>query len=171
LRAQRLEAAFGDDEGALPIVAAIEHHEEAPRLDTAEHRGPVAFPLGKPEPKHVHRRAEILALEPGERAQRRVPAVGGDDKGGADFEQPLWRFGLDTRDRRAVHQEAVGLGLHAQAKARIAFALTREEIEKVPLRHEGDEAATSGKMGEIGEYDLLVADDAGDLVHLLVRQL
>jgi hypothetical protein len=65
----------------------------------------------------------------------------------------------------------VCFGLHAQVKARIAFALAREKIEEVPLRHEGDEAASGGKMGEIGEYDLLVADDAGDLVHLLVRQL
>jgi hypothetical protein len=44
-----------------------------------------------------------------------------------------------------------------------------EKIEKVPLRHQGDEAAMDGEMREIGEDQALVADLARQFAHLLMR--
>src|SRR4051794_1810963 len=48
--------------------------------------------------------------------------------------------------------------------------LRREEIEKIPLRHQRDKAAACRQMAEIGERDLGIADDAVQLADLLVRQ-
>ena len=66
---------------------------------------------------------------------------------------------------------SVTLGLHLELEARIAARLLGEEIEEVPLRHQGDEAALRRQMREIGDHDALVADLAGQLAHLLMRPL
>ena len=50
LGAQRLEAAFRDDIGALPVIASVEHDEEPARLDAAERLRAVAGPLREPQP-------------------------------------------------------------------------------------------------------------------------
>ena len=50
------------------------------------------------EPEHVHRRADILDLETGALAQRRVAAVAADDEIGADLELAVRRLGAHTDD-------------------------------------------------------------------------
>jgi hypothetical protein len=69
----------------------------------------------------------------------------------------------------ALSDEVRRFGLHAQVKSRIGLALIGEEIEEVPLGHEDDETAPGGKVREVGERDLAVADDAADLAQLLMR--
>ena len=50
---------------------------------------------------------------------------------------------------------------HKQPKTLKPFCVRREEIEKIPLRHEGDEFAARGQLREIGNrYDLSVDDGA-----------
>ena len=95
--AQLGEAAFGDDEGALPIIAAVEHDEQAPGLDAPKHRRTVLGLLGKAHPQHVHGRAEILDLETGDVAHRRVAAVGADHEIGAHVERAVRHFGRGRR--------------------------------------------------------------------------
>ncbi len=46
-----------------------------------------------------------------------------------------------------------------------------EEIEKVPLRHQGDELAVGGQVREVREGDRIVADHAADFAQLHMRQL
>src|SRR4029077_2221783 len=61
------------------------------------------------------------------------------------------------------------LGLHAQAEAWIGLRLIGEKIEKVPLRHEGDEAAAHRQMREVGKHHAVVANLAGKFAQLLMR--
>ena len=58
-----LGRALGDDEGALPVVAAVEHHQDAAGIEAAQHLVRVARLVADAEPQHVHRRADILHLE------------------------------------------------------------------------------------------------------------
>ncbi len=46
-----------------------------------------------------------------------------------------------------------------------------EEIQKVPLRHQRDETAARRQMGEVGKLHAGIAEDAGEVTRLLVRQL
>ncbi len=54
--------ALGNDEGALPVIPAVQHDEEHARFGAAEHAGTVALLAAEPEPQHVHRRAVVFAL-------------------------------------------------------------------------------------------------------------
>ena len=51
------------------------------------------------------------------------------------------------------------------------MAFSREKIEKVPLRHEGDEFAAGGKVREIRERHIVIADLAAQHAQLLMRPL
>jgi hypothetical protein len=155
----------------LPVVPAIEHDEEPAGLDAAQGLRPVAGLLGEAQPQHVHRRAEVHDLKSGKLAQLRVPPIGADHQIGAHLERAVRELRFQPHHAVAVPDEIVHLGQHPELEGRIQLALVGEEIEEVPLREEGDEAAARGKMGEVGEDDHLVADDAADLAHLLVRQL
>ena len=89
-----------DHIGALPIVGAVEHHHHAAGFHMAEGLRGVARAPRDAEPEHVHRRADVLDLEAGARAHRRMPPVGADHEIGADLELALrrvWR----ARRRRA----------------------------------------------------------------------
>jgi hypothetical protein len=145
--------------------------EDASGLDAAKRLRSVAGALGEAEPKHIHRRAEILHFEPGEGADRGMSAIGTDDQIGADIEHAVREFRSEPCNSIAVPYQSVGLGLHHQLEARIAFALVGKKLKKVPLREEGDEAAAGGKVGKIGQDDFLITDDPTSLAHLLVRQL
>ena len=51
----------------------------------------------------------------------------------------------------------------------IGFALLGEEVEEVPLGHEGDEFAVGGEVGEVGDGGGDVADDDAEVADFLVR--
>src|SRR5206468_8387149 len=55
---------LGNDIGALPIVAAIEHHEYLAGPEATERRIAVARLSRQVHPEHVDRRAEVVDLEP-----------------------------------------------------------------------------------------------------------
>ena len=125
--------------------------------------------LGQPEPEHVHRRAEILDLQPGAHPHIGVAAIGADDEIGPDLERTLRRLGMKTKHTAMLHDEVGDARAHLEMKARVAARLLGEEIEKVPLRHQGDEAAMRRQMREVCNDDPLVADQTRKLAHLLVR--
>ena len=56
-------------------------------------------------------------------------------------------------------------------EAGIALRVGPDEIEKIPLRHKGDEFAVRGQMGEIGDGGGLVADCGRSFAHFLMRPL
>ena len=76
--AQRLGAALGDDEGALPVAAAVDRDDEMAGRDPRQ----AAVDLGRvardAKPEHVDRRADVLDRQPGRGAHRRVAAVAAD---------------------------------------------------------------------------------------------
>ncbi len=78
LRLDLVGRALADHIGALPIVAAVDHHEHPPGGDAAERLGAVALPPRQPHPQHVHRRADVLDREAGALAHHRGAAVGPD---------------------------------------------------------------------------------------------
>src|SRR5499426_4805134 len=88
-----LDRALANQEGALPVVAAIEYDDDAPDFEPA-HRliGVVGF-FRQAEPQHIHWRAEIVGLEPGARAYGRVPPVTSNREVGAHLKRTVLRVG------------------------------------------------------------------------------
>ena len=110
-------------------------------------------------------------LSPARIAHIRVAPVGADDEIGPDLERPVRRLGLKAEHTAILHEEVGDARAHLEVKARIAARLLGEEIEKVPLRHQSDEAAMRRQMREIGEGHALVADLTRERAHLLMRAL
>src|SRR5207249_10947042 len=55
--------AFGDDEGALPVVLAIEQDENFAPVDMAKGLPRISGTAAYPHPHHIHRSAEIDHFE------------------------------------------------------------------------------------------------------------
>jgi hypothetical protein len=142
---------LANHEGALPVVAAIEHDDDAPYFESA-HRliGVVGF-LRQAEPQHVHRRAEIVGLQSGTRAHSRVPPIASNREVGAHFKRAVGCVGAHARDAAVVLDQVDRLRPHVQMERRIALAVLGEEVEEVPLRHQRDEFAAGRQVGEIRE--------------------
>ena len=83
----------------------------------------------------------------------------------------LRRLDLDANDARAVLDEFSHFRVHAQIETWKALAVRREEIEKVPLRHQRDETAMRRQMREIGHHHAIGADQPGEMIDLFMRQL
>src|ERR1700730_12926428 len=100
-----------------------------------------------------------------------MTAVRGHYERRTDLDLAPRRLDAQAGDGITLADEVGRLGAHHQAEAPVALAFAGQEIEEIPLRHEGEELGTRGQVGEVGEVDRRVADEAGDLAHLLVRQL
>jgi hypothetical protein len=98
-RLEVVEAALGDHVGALPVVAAIEHHQDVTGLEPAQHRALIAGIARQPHPQHVDRRAEVVDDQSGERADVGVAAVGPDDEPRAHLERTVRRRRSHAGDR------------------------------------------------------------------------
>src|SRR6185437_16299377 len=107
-------AALRDDEGALPIVAAVDHHQDAAGVEAAQRLRQVAGLLGQAHPQDIDGRAEIIALEAGLVAHRRMASIGTDDEVGADLAPAAWRAGDDADDPPALDDEVARLALHLE---------------------------------------------------------
>ncbi len=163
--------ALADHIGALPVVAAVEHHEHLAGVDAAERIGAVALPPRQPHPEHVYRCADVLDREAGALAHHRAAAVGADHEHRADFELTVRGFCAHAGDAAAFLDQAGDLGAHMKMKCRVAAALLDQEIQQVPLRHQRDELAARRQVGEIRDPDRRVADHAAEALHPPVRQL
>ena len=58
-----LEFSFVHDEPALPVVAAIDHHEDPSIIDAPEQLPRIGRLARYPHPEDIHRRAEVDRLE------------------------------------------------------------------------------------------------------------
>src|SRR5436309_8790428 len=56
--------AFCDDEGALPIVLAIEQDENFAHVDVAKGLSRISGSAADPHPHHIHRSAEMITSRP-----------------------------------------------------------------------------------------------------------
>src|SRR5438445_1229810 len=165
------ESAFLDHQPALPVIAAIQHHEDPPEIDAAEHLLRIAGLSGQPHPEHVHGRAEVDRLKPGRRAHAGVPPIGGHDQIRPQRPFSLRRLHAHARDAITFEEESRHLRLHLQAERRVGTRPLGQEIEEVPLRHEHQELAVHGQVTEIRQSEGGFSDLTGECAHLRVRQL
>jgi hypothetical protein len=122
---------------ALPVVAAIERHHH-PAGSTRKQVFVFISPLARAKPQHIHRRADFLDLEAGAFAHQRMAAVAGNGQVGRDIDHAIRRLRLHARDALAVTNEIDRFRRHQHLERSKPLAALAQEIEKVPLRHEGD---------------------------------
>ena len=87
------------------------------------------------------------------------------------FDRRSHSTSIGADDHIVFDQETNDLRLHFEMEAGIALGLLGEKIEKVPLRHEGDEFAAGRKVRKIRERHIVIADLALEHAQLLMRPL
>ena len=97
--------------------------------------------------------------------------IGSDGQIGADFACALRSYDSDSDYAAVLLDEAIGFGLHLDVETGIAAALLDQEVQEVPLRHEGDEAATDRKMRAVSQGESFASYVGAKLAHLLMRAL
>ena len=65
-----VEPILGNDESALPVVAAVDHDEHVARGQPTEGIGSILGLAREPQPQHVHRCADVVDDEISLRADR-----------------------------------------------------------------------------------------------------
>src|SRR5205823_11671879 len=85
-RGPHVVAVLADDKGALPVIAAVESHEQVAEIDKTAGLLRIVLPPRQAHPQHIHRRAEIGHRETRSLAHGRVTPVGADDEVGADLD-------------------------------------------------------------------------------------
>ena len=165
-RADMVGGALGHDKGALPIVAAIDQHEHAPGIEHAERGILLGRRFRDAEPEHVHRRADRGQRQAG--AKTGVAAVTGDD-------QPrVERLSVPRTDPddAAVLRDRLGpQAFQPQREAGMTPRCGRDEIEKLPLRHQRDKGCGHAQLREIREIEPMPGDSRADATQLLVRPI
>ena len=99
-----------------------------------------------------------------------MPPVGADHEIGVHVEEPGGRERLHAAHAGVRLYQVGHFGLHAQREVREAAGLPGQEVQKIPLRHEGKETAVHRQMGEVGQRDGRAEDISAQLAHLLMRQ-
>src|SRR5437667_1266436 len=163
--------AFCDDEGALPIVLAIEQDENFAPVDVAKGLPRISGAAAYPHPHHIHRSAEIDHFEACALADYRMAPVSPNRQLGANLQRPLRRFDLHARHSTFLLDEIGHLCTHLQVKCGITPGLLGDEVEEVPLWHESEETAVSREMGEIRNCDGILSHLTGELSYFLMRAL
>jgi hypothetical protein len=169
--AQRLGAALGDDEGALPVAAAVDRDDEMPGRDSRQAVVGLRRVARDAKPEHVDRRADVLDRQPGGGAHRRMATVAADDAAGADLELAVVGAAANAGDAPALLDQPGDVGAHPQRECRQLLRLAGDEVEELPLRHHGDEGVARRQAAEVAELDVRLAEPAADPVEPLVRPL
>jgi hypothetical protein len=100
-----------------------------------------------------------------------VAAIAADDEVGTDFYFLTIVAGDYAGDAVVVPPEVDHLVLEEELKAGELFCVAGEEVEEVPLGHEGDEFAVGGDMAEVGDGEGGISEDDVELLNLLMGQL
>lgn len=119
---------FRDDIRALPIIPAVDHHQDPAGIEAAEGLLRIAGPPRQPQPQRIHRRTEFDEVEAGPFAHSRIAPVGPDGQIGVNLQLTLRGAGVNTGDAPAILDRLCDLGLHVQTEGRIAFRLLGEEV-------------------------------------------
>jgi hypothetical protein len=165
-----IERSLRDHVAALPVVAAVDDDEDMAGFEHPHGLVGIIRFAAHPEPQDIHRGAEILHLEPGLLAHQRMAAIAADHEGSPQLQHTLRRVGAHA-DHGALLLDEVGCGrLHHHPEARIESAALAQKIQKIPLRHQGDEFAAGRQMTEIREGEFNAAEPGLELAHLLMRQ-
>ena len=99
-----------------------------------------------------------------------MASVAGDGERRADFHRAIGRARAHAGDAAAFLDEIGRLGAHLQMKRGIFFPVIREEVEEIPLRHEGNELAARRQVREIGKIVFVRAEHPADRFCFLMRQ-
>ena len=94
----------------------------------------------------------------GRGAARRMAPIGADDEMRMNGERAFVGHAVQTDDAPAFLDQAGGLGAQEKPKLRISLALLRQEIEKIPLRHEDHIGVAQRQFGEVRRGYAVVAD-------------
>ncbi len=168
-RLHRGKPVLADHIGALPIIAAVERHQHAAVVDPAQNLRWVGGMLGQAHPQYVDRRPQVERRQAGALAHGRMAAIRPDHQIGPHLDRPVGPVGAQPDDASVFLDQLGEFGFHQQLEARQPGTLFDEKVEKIPLRHQGDEFAAGRQTGEIGERDHLIADNPLQLTHLLMR--
>jgi hypothetical protein len=106
---------------------------------------------GEAKPEDVNGCAGFDNLEVGGDGGGGVATVAADDESGGEGCGAVGGLDLDSGDAAALLDEAGDLVLHEEAEGGVADGFGGEEVEQVPLGHEGDVAGVGGEMGEVGD--------------------
>lgn len=80
-----------------------------------------------------------------------MATVATNDEGGLNVDWARRSVGVDADDAMVVAFDKAGnLVFHEEAEGGKVCGLRDEEVQEVPLRHEGDELRVRGKMSEVG---------------------
>ena len=97
-----------------------------------------------------------------------VSAIAAYDEGCVNFDRTCGGVGANSCDPIFGFDEASGFVLHEEVEVGEFSGLRGEEVEEVPLRHEGDELRMSGEVGEVADGERPAADGHGELGELLM---
>ena len=94
--------------------------------------------------------------------------VRANDKIRVHLQVALRRFCAHADHTRILHQQIDDFRFHVQLEFRKTFGVTREKIQKIPLRHERDEFATRRKLCEISDRHDLSINNSAQFAHFLM---
>src|SRR5712692_8123443 len=100
-----------------------------------------------------------------------MTTVRADDQIGVNLNRSIRSCRLDSDDASVCLQQVDHFRLCLHFESRIARAMFVDEIQKVPLRHEGDEFAVRRQMRKVRERDEVLANLSAQLTHFLMRPL
>jgi len=123
----------------------------------------------QPHPQRIHRGADIDDLQNGPGAHRRMAPIGANDKIGADGQLAICCRGPQPGDLRAFEEQVGYLGLHFELEVVILLGVLGDKVQKIPLRHHGDEAAARWQMRKICELDEILTNLHADRPRWLMR--
>jgi len=169
-RARCLERALGDHIAALPMIAAIDHYQDATVVNAASRILRIAFLARNLEPEDVHGRSELARLEPGTLPDCRMTPVGCDNEIRTNFNRLIIRQSFNADYRVSSLEKVNRRCLHVKMESRVTGGVHYEKIQQIPLGHKGDELAQRFHATEVGDHDALVSDLRVKLVGFAVGQ-
>lgn len=160
-----------DCKAALPIIPAIEQDENSAGDEMAKGVSGIIGTPRQPHPQHIHRRADIDDLEARLLAHLRAAPVGADDEICAHGEFAIGDHRSQAGDAPVVEDQVANLRLHSQLEGGIPPRVFGQKVQKIPLRHEGDEPAMRRQMCKIGHLYKILTDLPAECSCLLMRPL
>ena len=97
-----------------------------------------------------------------------VAAIAPNGERGADLYGAVGCLGLRADHSAAFVEQARNFVLHEEVEGRVLLCLRGDEVQEVPLRHEGDVLCGGGKVGDVDERKDLAADDDAEPVDAFV---
>ncbi len=162
------EGAFCDDVTDLEVVVAVDEDDETAVVDVAESVFGVGWLASEAQPENIDRNSFLDHRKVAGDTRDGMAAVAADGEMSRDFDWAVRGVSADTGGYAVFLEEAGGLPAHAKGKRGKTGCLRGEEVEKVPLGHEGDEFGVGGEVGEVRDLKALAADDGRESGNLRV---